>query len=798
MKKYLSILLLFFTLSSFGQSWTKISGRYDNQWASFDSALFIPTGCGTPSGVASLRNAGKTKMAAMYWDSCNLRLYVFHPVDSTWKQPGAGITLLNGLTGSTQTFATGNSGTNFNISSSGTTHTFNLPDAGGSKRGALTSADWIRFDGKQDAITLTTTGSSGSATFTSSTLNIPTYTLSGLGGITRASLSATAPVSYNSSTGVFSMAAATGSVNGYLTSTDWTTFNNKQSTITLTTTGSSGAATFTSSTLNIPNYTLSGLGGIGLSSLSASSPLSYNSGTGAFSIQVSTSAQNGYLSSTDWNTFNRKLDSISLTATSPLTYTSSTKTLSTSVTASRLLGRYTNSTGAAQEIKLGTGLTLSNDTLSASSSGGSPGGSTTQVQYNSSGAFAGSSSLTWDNSNTRLSVGGTASPTGTLTVKMPGALSSSIGMTMRNSADNADLYSFRGNGDEYYAGTLFSLHSQGLGNTTWGYNAGQAINTNSTLGTYVGRNAGYSTTSGDENVMIGWGAGYQNTTAGNNTYIGAFAAQANASIATKAQNVFIGAEAGYNSAADNSCFIGYRAGNYSLGSSNMYIGRSAGAGVVTTNTGSNNSAIGYNALSSVTTGSNNIAIGTSSGINITTGAQTTLIGAECVSNASGGTTSNAVYVGYRAGYSSTGDDNAMIGRSAGQNNTTGYENVFIGRNACSTNTTGRDITIVGAFGDVSAATGIANATGIGANVVVSQSNSVILGSSCNVGIGTSTPNASSKLDVNSTTQGSNPFPRMTSTQRLAISSPAVGLHVYQTDVVEGVYVYKSGGWAFAY
>jgi len=720
MKKYLSILLLLFTLSSFGQSWTKISGRYDNQWASFDSALFIPTGCGTPSGVASLRHAGKTKMAAMYWDSCNLRLYVFHPVDSTWKIPGAGITSLNGLTGSTQTFATGNSGTNFNISSSGTTHTFNIPDAGGSKRGALTSADWIRFDAKVDSIHLTTTGSSGSATYSKPNLNIPTYTLSGLGGI-------------------------------------------------------------------------------GLSSLSASSPLSYNSGTGAFSIQVATSSQPGYISTSDWNTFNRKLDSTSLTATSPLTYTGTTKTLSTSISGTRILGRYSGTTGVAQEIKLGTGLSFSNDTLNTSGGGGgTPGGSTTQIQYNSSSAFAGSANLIWDNSNTRLSVGGTSSPTGTVTVKMPGALSSSIGLTMRNSADNADLYSFRGNGDEYYAGTLFSLHSQGLGNTTWGYNAGQAINTNSTLGTYVGRNAGYSTTSGDENVMIGWGAGYQNTTAGNNTYIGAFAAQANASIATKAQNVFIGAEAGYNSAADNSCFIGYRAGNYSLGSSNMYIGRSAGAGVVTTNTGSNNSAIGYNALSSVTTGSNNIAIGTSSGINITTGAQTTLIGAECVSNASGGTTSNAVYVGYRSGYSSTGDDNAMIGRSAGQNNTTGYENVFIGRNACSTNTTGRDITIVGAFGDVSAATGIANATGIGANVVVSQSNSVILGSSCNVGIGTSTPNASSKLDVNSTTQGSNPFPRMTSTQRLAISSPAVGLHVYQTDVVEGVYVYKSGGWAFAY
>ena len=41
---------------------------------------------------------------------------------------------------------------------------------------------------------------------------------------------------------------------GALSSTDWTTFNSKQGTIALTTTGTTGAATFISNTLNIPNY----------------------------------------------------------------------------------------------------------------------------------------------------------------------------------------------------------------------------------------------------------------------------------------------------------------------------------------------------------------------------------------------------------------------------------------------------------------------------------------------------------------------------------------------------------------
>lgn len=48
---------------------------------------------------------------------------------------------------------------------------------------------------------------------------------------------------------------ASGSQAGCLASADWTTFNNKQPTISLTTTGSSGASTFIANVLNIPQYT---------------------------------------------------------------------------------------------------------------------------------------------------------------------------------------------------------------------------------------------------------------------------------------------------------------------------------------------------------------------------------------------------------------------------------------------------------------------------------------------------------------------------------------------------------------
>jgi hypothetical protein len=86
-----------------------------------------------------------------------------------------GLTALNGLTAQVQYFQVGTSGTDFNIASATATHTFNLPTASAVNRGALSSSDWAVFNGKQNAITLTTTGTTGSATLIGSTLNIPNY-----------------------------------------------------------------------------------------------------------------------------------------------------------------------------------------------------------------------------------------------------------------------------------------------------------------------------------------------------------------------------------------------------------------------------------------------------------------------------------------------------------------------------------------------------------------------------------------------------------------------------------------------
>jgi hypothetical protein len=62
----------------------------------------------------------------------------------------------------------------------------------------------------------------------------------------------------------------------------------------------------------------------------------------------------------------------------------------------------------------------------------------------------------------------------------------------------------------------------------------------------------------------------------------------------------------------------------------------------------------------------------------------------------------------------------------------------------------------------------------------------------NVGIGTSSPNASAILDAQSTTKGVR-FPNMTTTQKNAVSSPAAGLVVFDTTLAK-LCVYSGSAW----
>jgi hypothetical protein len=227
-----------------------------------------------------------------------------------------GLTALNGLTDQVQYFATGTTGTDFAISSATDTHTFNLPTASATNRGALSSTDWSAFNGKQD---LLVSGSNiktinGNSVLGSGNLllGVPmtrqefsfsgaqTFTLSGTPSdiyavfvngqelnssqyffvTTTLTISDTLQsgdkinILYTpTSVGVLEyytkaqidgfltnsniesiIGQASGVNSGFLSFTDWLDFDAKQDTITLTTNNYSGVATLIGTTLNIPNY----------------------------------------------------------------------------------------------------------------------------------------------------------------------------------------------------------------------------------------------------------------------------------------------------------------------------------------------------------------------------------------------------------------------------------------------------------------------------------------------------------------------------------------------------------------
>ena len=66
-------------------------------------------------------------------------------------------------------------------------------------------------------------------------------------------------------------------------------------------------------------------------------------------------------------------------------------------------------------------------------------------------------------------------------------------------------------------------------------------------------------------------------------------------------------------------------------------------------------------------------------------------------------------------------------------------------------------------------------------------------SSGSVGIGTLTPDASAKLEIKATGKGLL-IPRMTKTQRNAITRPATSLLIYQTNSTPGFYYYTGSNW----
>ena len=234
--------------------------------------------------------------------------------------------LLTGNTGTvTSVAATAGTGISITGSPITTSGTLNITNSAPDQTVVLTAGTGISTTGTYPNFTITNTSPSSGGTVTS--------------------VSATAPItSSGGNTPNLAMPAATTSVSGYLTSTDWTTFNNKSNT--------NGTVT------SVAALTL------GTTGTDLSSTVATGTTTPVITLQVPTaSASNrGALSSTDWSTFNGKAPAVTYTTNYvPFGQGTTTPNLSSSFT-------YVTGTGTLTSpvVSASNGLVVNSATVSAS------------------------------------------------------------------------------------------------------------------------------------------------------------------------------------------------------------------------------------------------------------------------------------------------------------------------------------------------------------------------------------------------------------------------------------------------
>lgn len=232
--------------------------------------------------------------------------------------------------------------------------------------------------------------------------------------------------------------------------------------------------------------------------------------------------------------------------------------------------------------------------------------------------------------------------------------------------------------------------------------------------------SGNSTLTGQANSAVGYDALHNNTTGYGNTAGGFEALGANTT-------------ANYNTA------WGYATLVNSTASDNTAIG----ANVLTFNsTGTGNTAVGAGTLYMNTIGSDNTAVGVIA-LHSNRGAYNTAIGSQALYlNTTG--SQNTASGNLALWQNTTGFDNTATGGQALTENTTGNENAAFGWDALVNNVTGSYNSALGyAAGPDPNSPNLTNATAIGANAVVSESNALVLGGTgqnvVRVGIGTATP-----------------------------------------------------------
>ena len=300
---------------------------------------------------------------------------------------GGGITSLNGLTGSSQTFASTSVGGQFNISSAGSTHTFNFPTSPIFTNSSTTAGVTV------GGVLYLPTLSDGCAQVASGILT-STGTACGAGG------------------GTLTWVVD----NGFLRTSTTTDYAKAAYFVATSTTGTS---------------TFAGKVGIGTTTLPATYKMNvvggasrFGSGSSYYVDLANTATAGVFQGASNTVTIGGLFDSLSITNTagnntilSNLTYagdftgpvrvTGNLNTTNASTSAGLTVAGPLYMPGRADGCQTIAGGISTSTGSACGGAGSSPGGSSGQVQFNDSSTFGGASILYWDKVNSRLGIGTT-------------------------------------------------------------------------------------------------------------------------------------------------------------------------------------------------------------------------------------------------------------------------------------------------------------------------------------------------------------------------------------------------------